>query len=457
MENNTQAAAPAGEGAAVSADARRLPLALRLGLWAAAFALALVLALQYGETSGVHNDFTQNVWLPARLVLDGADPYDPTPAQVAAALGPHIAQFGSFNSGGEYNAIYPMWVNLVFTPFAMVPLDFSLAVWRALMLLLLVWAVAHILRASNPSFRRLNFGALTAIGVTVILASVFRESLVNIIVGQFAIIELGLLAAIWGYLIASKEDTGTRRLVGDSVAGLALAVLATKPQSVGLAVLLIVVWAITRKRWVIPLLATAVMALLLLLPLAGYPGSLGGWIGVVVGGQAASQVEVSASVWGVSYQLLSGLLPWEPVALALTIAGLVLLVPYWWWDLTDRSSPVPLSLPVTLCVNSIVSPYLLGYEHVVLLLPALVFLATAGLPGDRTGSGARRWRMAIYAWIGALPYLILALQVVEDKEYVTVIQSATMLAICVVAQLGWSNRAAQAPQEAPQPSQLQGA
>jgi hypothetical protein len=162
-------------------------------------------------------------------------------------------------------------------------------------------------------------------------------------------------------------------------------------------------------------------------------------------------MEVSASVWGVSYQLLGGMLPWQPVAIALSIAGLVLLVPHWWWDLTDRTSPVPLSLGVTLCVNSVISPYLLQYEHEVLLLPALVFLAAAGLPAERAGAGARRWRIAIYTWMAALPFLVVALQVVEDKEYVTIIQSATMLAISLVAPLRWSEGLRQAE------SHLQGA
>jgi hypothetical protein len=100
---------------------------------------------------------------------------------------------------------------------------------------------------------------------------------------------------------------------------------------------------------------------------------------------------------------------------------------------------------------------MLQYEHEVLLLPALVFLAAAGLPNERTDAGARRWRLSMYVWMAALPFLIVALQVVEDKEYVTVIQSATMLAICLVAQLNWSNANAQAPIEAPQPSQPRGA
>jgi hypothetical protein len=456
MDEPGPAAPEAGEGVVAAPAIRRLPLALRLGLWAAGLVLALLLAMSYGQSSGVGNDFTQNVWLPAQLVLNGADPYSPAPAQVDAALGDYAAQFGAFNSGDTYHAIYPMWVNLLFTPFAAIPLDLSLALWRAIMLMLVVWAIAHVLRVSNPSFQQLHPAAVVAIVVTVFLGIIYRESLVNVIVGQFAIIEFALLAGLWGYLIASKSLTGRRLLAGDSLAGVALAVLATKPQAVGLAVLLVVVWAVVRRRWTIPVAAALAMLLLLVLPLLAYSDSLGNWLGILTGGQAASQMEESASVWGVAYALVGGVLPWQPIAFALSIAGLVLLAPYWWWDLSDRTSPVPLALPVTLCVNSVISPYLLQYEHEVLLLPALVFLAAAGLPNERPETGARRWRMAMYVWIAVLPFLIVALQVVENKEYVTIIQSATMLAICLVAQLRWSTLNAQAPLEAPQPSRLQG-
>ena len=33
-------------------------------------------------------------------------------------------------------------------------------------------------------------------------------------------------------------------------------------------------------------------------------------------------------------------------------------------------------------MNSVVSPYLLGYEQVLLLMPAMIFLAAAGLPAN---------------------------------------------------------------------------
>src|SRR5947209_17317664 len=48
-----------------------LSVPVRALLWAAGFALAFWLCIQWTATTPVHNDFTQNVWLPSRLALDG--------------------------------------------------------------------------------------------------------------------------------------------------------------------------------------------------------------------------------------------------------------------------------------------------------------------------------------------------------------------------------------------------
>ena len=107
--------------------------------------------------------------------------------------------------------------------------------------------------------------------VTQLLAFVYRETIVTLFSGQFSIIEFALLAGIWGYLISSRNEQGNRRLLGDILMGVALAVLATKPQAVGLPVLLLGLWAFSRRRWAIPVSALASLGALLVLPLIFYP------------------------------------------------------------------------------------------------------------------------------------------------------------------------------------------
>jgi hypothetical protein len=450
LDNNVPAASASGFAAGLevahgepqpvaSSRTGSLPLPLRLAAWTAAFLLAFWLMLQWNTT--VVNDFTQNVWLPSRLVLDGVNPYDPTRAQVDLALGSYAGEFTRFNGGPEYYFIYPVWAALAFSPFAAMPLAFATALWRALNLLLLVWGVAHVLRATNPSFRSLRAPVLGALAFTLLLAVFFRDSFITLFAGQFSIIEFGILAAIWGYLLSSARAVGSTRLVGDALTGIGLAVLATKPQAMGLAVVLLFLWALVRKRYVIAMSAAASMVVLLGVPALFYDYSLSGWFDVLFGGksQATTQMRVSASVWGVSYQWLGwlGSVPWMVVAGALTLVGLLVLVPWWRRDLTDRTSAVPLSLALTLCINSVISPYMLGYEHVLLFFPALVLLAASGAPGGVSTPERNRWPFAIYIWMAVLPFLVLALQATLDREYVHIAQSATMLALCLIGRLNW--------------------
>ena len=134
--------------------------------------------------------------------------------------------------------------------------------------------------------------------------------------------------------------------------------------------------------------------------------------------------------------------PWRIIALVLTAAGIALILPRWRQDLRDKSSPFPISLPLTLCMNSVISPYLLGYEHMLLLVPALMYIAASGLPSDesqpeREQTSNKRLRIAMYTWLAILPILVVAVQGVINKEYPAIAQSASMLAICWAVRFRW--------------------
>ena len=53
-------------------------------------------------------------------------------------------------------------------------------------------------------------------------------------------------------------------------------------------------------------------------------------------------------MWGFSYQWLHGVHALGAGGIAVDLVGLVLLVPSWRRDLTDRFYPVPLALPLTI-------------------------------------------------------------------------------------------------------------
>jgi hypothetical protein len=98
---------------------------------------------------------------------------------------------------------------------------------------------------------------------------------------------------------------------------------------------------------------------------------------------------------------------------------------------------------------------MLGYEHVLLLMPALVLLAATGLPGKQPSqvgvtlvsahggfiqANKQKWmRISIYLWIAILPYIVVLAQASIQKEYPAIIQSMTMLALCWSAKLRWTD------------------
>jgi hypothetical protein len=300
------------------------------------------------------------------------------------------------------------------------------------------------LRAFNPVFKSNKPVALVALALTLFLGFIYRESILTLFLGQFAIVELGLLVAVLGWLVSSHTLQADKRIFGDALTGVALAVLLTKPQSVGLPILLLCLWALGRRRFAIPVSAVVSFTLLMVVPLIFYPNSLGDWLSVVFGrGQATSQSQVSASVWGLAYQWLGADSPWRLIALGLTAIGIALILPRWWQDLRDKASPMPMSLSLTLCMNSVISPYMLGYEHMLLLVPALMYIAASGLPteeglSEREQASKKRLRIAMYAWLSVLPILIVAVQGVVSKEYPAIAQSASMLAICWVVRFRWT-------------------
>ena len=91
------------------------------------------------------------------------------------------------------------------TPFGAMPLAIATAIWRAANLLLLFWGIAAMLRTFNPVFRSNKPVAVIALALTLFLGFIYRESILTLYVGQFAIVELGLLVGVLGWLVSSHK------------------------------------------------------------------------------------------------------------------------------------------------------------------------------------------------------------------------------------------------------------
>src|SRR4051794_33631792 len=80
-EPNVNALPETPEVDAPLAQRRLFGVPVRALPWVGGFLAALLVCWQLGAGTSARNDFTQNVWLPARLVLDGHNPYYPTSQQ----------------------------------------------------------------------------------------------------------------------------------------------------------------------------------------------------------------------------------------------------------------------------------------------------------------------------------------------------------------------------------------
>jgi hypothetical protein len=445
-----------------------------IAIWLCVAFASFVVSVAISQTRTVDNDFSQNVWLPARLVLNGANPFNPTYAQVDTALGVYRSAFPIFSGGPDYYFIYPIWVALAWLPFGAIPLIPAMIIWRTLDMLLLVWAVGAVLRGSNAVFRVVSRPVALTTVVATTLALGFPATIVTIVTGQSAIIEFALLAAVWNHLgsrpfctspdsvrttaadASHRSEAGLRitkhsgvvgytravqwrYVIGDVLAGLALVALSTKPQANGLAVVLLGLWALSQRRIVMALSAVVGLAAVQFLPLLLFPWSLEGWLRNLFGphAQATSQAQVSWSIWGLSYQVFGAHGPWRIVAGVVMVLCLCLLLPCWLRDLRDHSAPFPRSLPLTVCVNSVASPYLLGNEQVLLLFPALVLLSqVSGLHMSVAPVGKRAstaWRFIIYTWAFLISVPMTLVQDALQKDYPGITLSAVMLVLCLYA------------------------
>src|SRR5207302_1669872 len=102
---NPPDSSPGESGSRPKGDPVFLSARVRIALWLVVALAALGFSFQWTASTSVHNDFTQNVWLPSRLVLNGVNPYRPTREQVDAALGEYKSAFSGFNSGSDYHFI----------------------------------------------------------------------------------------------------------------------------------------------------------------------------------------------------------------------------------------------------------------------------------------------------------------------------------------------------------------
>jgi len=325
------------------------PAAFVVALLAVVVVLALVgwPASQYR-----HNDFA-GFWVGSRMLLDGADPYDFEPfLAMHRAIG---SQGLAINPPGTAYG-YPLTAALVFSPFALLPVEIAAPLWLVTQVALASVALVLLGRQLFPTTFRRDMVALFGIGA--------------------ACQPAWLLAAggnLGGYLLAITAASSALLIAGRPfVAGAIAGLLIVKPHPL-LAALLIVALALPRRDALRALAgAAAVAGPILLVTLALRPG----WISEFL----LPFTRIAGAP--VPRSTLFGLVPSELRAVAIVIAIVIVAAAVAWARL--RRPALPLVIAAAVPVSLFVIPYGWSYDHLVMLVSAAVILAlVADAPPQR--------------------------------------------------------------------------
>ncbi len=313
----------------------------------AVFGLAALVAalavLGWPASQYRHNDFA-GFWVGSRMLLAGADPYDFEPfLAMHRAIG---SQGLAINPPGTAYG-YPLTAALVFSPFALFPVELAAPLWLVTQVALAAAALVLLGRQLFPATFRRDIVALFGIGA--------------------ACQPAWLLAAggnLGGYLLAITAASSALLLAGRPfVAGAIAGLLVVKPHPL-LAALLIIALALPRRDALRAAAgAAAVAGPILLVTLALRPG----WIGEFL----LPFTRIAGAP--VPRSTLFGLVPPDLRIVAAVIAIAIVAAAAAWAYL--RRPSLALAIAVAVPVSLFVIPYGWSYDHLVTLVSASVILA----------------------------------------------------------------------------------
>lgn len=283
----------------------------------------------------------------AVVVVRGGNPYD------YSQLAPVLQEITGFAGNNPY--FYPPWFSLLFVPFTLLPFQAARLVWLLLNVGLFYGGLRLLQEALGWEIGGWKRWAVYLAATLTFAAYCLRSE-------QAGILLLFFLALT---LVAIKRERHV-------VAGLALLLLASKPQATILAVAVIAIWLLRRQRRTLLWAAIGTVALTALSSLA-IPNwwrfdrtGFGAGLAYELDGpdQIAAQ-RVLSTVYDFSEYVLQLGPPLQAVlALCAALFGLALLVAAW-----RRFDNLILPLSAALILTFLVTPYALQYDYVVLALP----------------------------------------------------------------------------------------
>ncbi|MCK4693383.1 MAG: DUF2029 domain-containing protein [Anaerolineales bacterium] len=330
---------------------------LRMGLLFLTLAVLIGLGFanyQFSLLSPGGNDFLAR-WVGAHYwVVKGVNPYDP---QVSLAAQEMIYGRLADPDKGEDIAhfVYPLPAMIFFAPFGLLPYPIARAVWMTLLeisLPLLVLIGVELARW-KPSRKLLAF--------LMIFSVVWYHGFRSVIVGQFAVIEALLMAAV---LLSIQRRQ-------DSLAGVLLALSISKPQMSVLLIPFVLLWAARSRRWELIMWTLGAMTTLVVVSLALINDWPLLWL--------RQLVEYSDYTFNPTpVSILAGFIPVASRALTYGLTTLLLVYLLWEWVQAmgkgDRWFQWTSALTIVL-TNLI--PLRTATTHYVVLLPALCLIFCA--------------------------------------------------------------------------------
>ncbi len=335
-------------------------------------------------------DFFLNAWLPARLLWRGQFSYHPADALVNSLLAeqgyPGVTRYVGRLPG--YHMIYPPWIYGLVSPLGLMSYRAAITVWAA---------VGGSVIAAGIRIARNRLGGL-------LLALIFWPIYVHLTYGQYSLLVLGCLIVVWWDLRQMEAPQC------GALAGMALAVGTVKPQLIWLPALTATALWLWHRRWRELAGVVGGGALLYGLPLLIAPRWLFDWLGIAVLGkerQSTLLMDVAPSIWG-----LGRLAGWPDLVSGLIVLGIVSAFAVLAWRL--RTGAVENVFALAVIVGLLATPYLLGYDLVLLLLPAWVLLAMAKAHHPST---ARALRIAsLMSWAAIVPLISFGIKLPLHRE-----------------------------------------
>lgn len=377
-------------------ERRRLTLFLWLSL-----GLLVLLVLVWGHYRFIvgpldyaNKDF-MSLYTGARAVLRDLDPYDP------GVWGPLRAEYGS-EWFPDLTAPFPLWTFVFMIPFALLPLSWAAAAWLVFSELLLALSAVGVLRYVRPHWPR-----PPEVGLLLIAGYVSIITLLVLINGQMTFLLLAFLVLFLVFVRGKRPF----------LAGVALSMLALKPNPFILFVPLLGLWLLWQRRWRIIAGGLGGGVGLLALTWLIQPEWIGGWL--AARGKTAV-VTITPTLWGLAAEV--GGVYWFVLGMIL-VGGLTLWLGWYIFKRPALSPAVVVSLGVA--ASLLTTPYTWAYEQALLFLPWMVGFAAMERRRGRTG-----W--FLLAWL--LPWILFAIAAARLNDAWGFITPLATLAALVVWQ-----------------------